>query len=230
MDSSKQTVTTAAAIVIGFTLVAAAIFFSGSPLFGASVKNTQNSNEGGTLAMSGTPKREVEELRRIYGNPDADTTIVEFSDFECPFCARLHPTLKQVVDESEGAINWEFRHLPLTSHPGALPAAIASECVGDLAGNDSFWSFVNTLFANQRALTASFLESEAIKLGVDSEAYRSCLVSEEIAQRVDTDLQTAVAQGGSGTPFSVIEFADGATKSISGALPYQNWVQALGIN
>ncbi|MFT7506892.1 MAG: protein-disulfide isomerase [Acidimicrobiales bacterium] len=231
MNNTNQTTSLAASILLGFALIAAAIYFSNTPT--SPTSPTLYVGAGGeqvAVTGAGSPKREESPLRRIYGNLEAETTIVEFSDLECSFCARLHPTLKQVVDESEGSVNWEYRHLPLTSHAGARPAAIASECVGDLAGNDAFWSYLDVIFANQRSLTPDFLEAEASQLGIDTEAYQSCLVSDEVAQRVDKDLAVAISLGGSGTPFNVVEFADGTTKVASGALPYANWAQIIGSN
>jgi protein-disulfide isomerase len=215
---------------MGFALIAAAIFFSSStsPTAGAPV--AVNNAQGGTVAENGSPKRADTELRRIYGNPDAETTIVEFSDYECPFCSRLHPTLKQVVDESEGSVNWEYRHLPLSIHATAEPAAIAAECVADIAGNDAFWSYSDILLSNQRGLTGSFLEKNAVALGVSPEEFQRCIASPEIALRVQLDTQQALALGGSGTPFNVVEFADGTTKVATGALPYANWTQILTSN
>jgi len=220
--------------MIGFALVAGAIFITAptpmTQVGGVNPEKVYADEPGGHVDVEGSPKRDTTQQRNIYGNVDAETTIVEFSDFECPFCSRLHPTLKQLVDESEGSLNWEYRHLPLASHKGARPAAIASECVADLAGNDAFWNYLDEIFANQRSLTPDFLQSQASRLGVDESAYTSCIASSEIADRVEADLQAAIKQGGSGTPYSVIEFADGSTKVVSGALPYQNWVQTLNIN
>jgi len=236
MNNTKQTLILAGSILGGFALVAAAVFFSGSSVTAPSVAMPAAAQPSAVdtgdseVAITGSPKRDNENLRRLYGNPDAETTIIEFSDYECPFCSRLHPTLKQVVDESEGSVNWEYRHLPLAMHATAEPAAIASECVGDLAGNDAFWSYSTALLANQSGMTSVFLEAEAVNLGVDAAAYQSCIASDEVASRVQDDMQRAVSIGGSGTPFSVVEFADGTTKVASGALPYVNWMQILTNN
>ena len=82
----------------------------------------------------------------IYGDEDAPITLVEFSDFECPFCARAHGTFERLVAERDD-IAWVYRHLPLESiHPNAEPAARASECIAELEGNDAFWNFADTVF------------------------------------------------------------------------------------
>ena len=159
----------------------------------------------------------------VRGNPKAPVTIVEYSDFECPFCSRIHPTLERLVAESND-VKWVYRHLPLTSiHPRALAASVASECVADLSGNDAFWSFTDTLFENQRALSTELYEATASSLGVDLDKFRKCLDSQKIAQDVRDDMAEAERIGGRGTPFSVVVTASGELVPLSGALPYETF-------
>lgn len=222
MKNTQQTITIALSIFLGFVLIALAIFFS--------PKNTQllQKNFKEEVAVDLThPQRNEGTPKREYGNTDAAITIVEFSDYQCPFCSKVHPTIKRIVDESQGEIKWEYRHLPLSIHAQAVPAALAAECVADSIGNENFWKFSDILLANQRGLTSEFLKNEAVTLGVDSSFYDTCIVSEDVKERIRNDTKTAVAMGGNGTPFSVIEFADGSTKSVSGALPYENFMQII---
>lgn len=215
---------TAVSILIGFALVAAALFFSGGisnfPLFAKYSSNDQN-------AVSTLPVREKN--RHIYGDVNAPVTIVEFSDFECPFCSKLHPTLKKIVDESGGNINWEYRHLPLPIHKHAQIAAYISECVGKVAGNESFWNFTDTLFTNQKTLSEEFLTKAALDEGVRVQELESCVNDPATRQQVATDMQTARALGGSGTPFNVVIHSDGTLQTVSGALPYENWKSILNL-
>lgn len=86
------------------------------------------------------------------GPADAEITIYEWSDYECPFCARVHPTLQQIVDTYPN-VNWVYRHLPLTTlHPQAMPAAKAALCIGQEEGNEGFWQFTDAVFADQSVL------------------------------------------------------------------------------
>lgn len=88
----------------------------------------------------------------IRGTSDASLTVVEYSDFECPFCSRHHPTLDRLVSE-DSDVRWVYRHFPLASiHPQATAAALAGECVAEQAGNDGFWYFADFIFANQQLL------------------------------------------------------------------------------
>ena len=92
----------------------------------------------------------VDQGEHIRGNTNAPLTIIEYSDFQCPYCAKFHPTMKQLTETFPGQIKWVYRHLPLTNiHSNAVPAAVASECVARLAGNDAFWEFADNLFVAQ---------------------------------------------------------------------------------
>jgi len=84
----------------------------------------------------------------VLGDKDAEITIIEFSDLDCSFCKRFHGTMHQVIDNYDN-VNWAFRHFPLLQlHPDAANKAEASECAGDLGGNDKFWEFIDTIEAS----------------------------------------------------------------------------------
>lgn len=85
------------------------------------------------------------------GPADAEITIYEWSDYECPYCARVHPSLQQVVDTYPN-VNWVYRNLPLSFHPQAMPAAKAALCIGQEKGNDAFWQFTDKVFQDQSVL------------------------------------------------------------------------------
>jgi protein-disulfide isomerase len=83
----------------------------------------------------------------IVGSPTAPIVLVEYSDFQCPYCKLIHPSLKQIVSESNGQVAWVYRQYPLYQiHPQATPAANAAECIASLGGNDAFWKFEQTIF------------------------------------------------------------------------------------
>ncbi len=87
---------------------------------------------------------EVAVTEHIFGNPDALITIVEYSDFECPYCKQFHPVLKQVVQESNGSVRWVYRHYPLHQH--SFEKLVAANCVAQIKGNDAFWKYGDLLF------------------------------------------------------------------------------------
>lgn len=223
MPNNNQTYLVTASIFIGLLLVAAAFFLSEAHT--TSGKNVDH-NQLQQLAQTGDPRREGA-YRNVYGNPDAEITIVEFSDYECPFCVRAHATIKKIVDESDRKINWEYRHLPLDIHHNALPGAIAAECVAQHLGNDAFWKYSDTIFHQQHSLSSAFFEQEAVGLGMVKETYESCIASEDVQHRVQNDVHAAHTFGANGTPHSIVYFADGSSRMVRGALPYDRWIQVL---
>ncbi|PIR53231.1 disulfide bond formation protein DsbA [Candidatus Peregrinibacteria bacterium CG10_big_fil_rev_8_21_14_0_10_49_10] len=162
----------------------------------------------------------------IRGNPKATVSLIEYSDFECPFCQRHHPTLQQALDEYGDDVNWVYRHYPLSFHPNARPSALASECVAELGGNDAFWQFADTVF--EKGAVVANLQSYAGGIGINTTAFSDCLSSEKYAEHVDGQLDEGSASGVSGTPGTIVY--NNETKEsryISGAQPYSNIKAAI---
>lgn len=159
----------------------------------------------------------------IYGSEDAPITIVEFSDFQCPYCSSFHPTLKQIVDEYPDQVRWVYKHFPLSSiHPMAQSAAEASECAGEEGGNDAFWNFADALYDNQQNLSRDTYVSIATDLGLDVKDFTECIDDRDFQEKVQSDYQRGVAAGVRGTPGSFIN-----GQSVSGAVPYENLKQII---
>ena len=96
--------------------------------------------------------RPVSESDFVLGNENGSVTVIEYSDFECPFCGRHHPTLERLVAENS-EVRWVYRHYPLASiHPQATIAAVAGECIAEQAGDEGFWQYADFIFKNQRLL------------------------------------------------------------------------------
>jgi protein-disulfide isomerase len=163
----------------------------------------------------------VSESDHMVGSPDAPIMLVEYSDFQCPFCARIHPDLKKVVEESEGQVAWVYRHYPLDSiHPEATPAALASECIAKQLGNEGFWKFADAMFADQSKMGAAHYVALAGQLGANVQQFSACVQNKEFGELVSNQAGEAQSSGASGTPFTVV-LADGkALGVIPGALPY----------
>ena len=163
----------------------------------------------------------------IVGSLTAPLVLIEYSDFQCPFCNVVHPTLKRIVDESNGQIAWVYRHLPLESlHPNARPAALASECVAEQLGNDGFWKFAGIIFADQSKMSADYYAQVAVQLGANKAKFSSCISSNKYAGVVDADSQEAQQNGGNGTPYTVLYDKKGQT-GVSGALPYNTFTSVI---
>ncbi len=219
MSEQKQNgISTGTGLVIAGILIAAAIIFSGSFAGEQKVANEGGGQDLGDLV-------EVTKEDHVYGDPKAEITFIEYSDFECPFCARFHPTMEQIVADNPD-VKWVYRHFPISSHRNARPAALASECIADLGGNEMFWEFSGFVFESIGSLSNSLYIDFAIENGVDESEFRSCLESEKFAEKVDGDFVKGQLSGVSGTPSSFVVTPDGETVPFSGALPIEN-IQAL---
>ena len=162
----------------------------------------------------------------IRGNPGAPVTLIEYSDFECPFCKSFHPTVKKALDESRGQVRWVYRHFPLDEiHPvKARKEAAASECAAELGGNDAFWKFADRFYeltpSNNKTDIDTVLPRIAREIGLDEAKFASCLASGKYDRHIEEDYQNAVASGGRGTPWTIIVSKSGKTYPLSGAQPY----------
>ncbi len=169
-------------------------------------------------------RRVSKQRDHIYGNPDAEISLIEYSDFECPFCKRFHQTPKQVVDNYGGKVNWVYRHFPLSIHnPGAQKQAEASECAGELGGNDAFWKYANALYlrtkSNGNGFPINKLVPLAKEMGLNEAEFQTCLQSERYSQRVQEDLAEGSRAGITGTPGSILlHNRTGEIKVLKGAV------------
>ena len=183
--------------------------------------NTNPTNNGaGEIALQKVTKDDW-----LQGDKKADITIVEFSDLDCPYCSNFHGTMKQIMEEYDGEVNWVYRNFPLTSlHPEAFKKAEAAECVGELGGNDKFWAFLDKMFANKTALAD--LNGVISSIGIDTNDFQNCLDSGKYTEKVKDHSSQAVAAGGRGTPYSIIIAGDQKIP-INGALPFEQIAQQL---
>jgi len=171
----------------------------------------------------------------IRGDPAAPVTLIEYSDFECPFCKRFHLTAKRLVDESKGQLRWVYRHFPLDElHPGkARKEAVASECAAEIGGNGAFWKFADRFFeltpSNNRTDIDTVLPQIAGEIGLDKAQFASCLASGKHDRRIEDDIKDAVATGGRGTPWSFVVSKSGKTYPLSGAQPYETVKQLVDL-
>ncbi len=176
-------------------------------------------NGGSALAQKALPITQEDHIR---GNPNAPLALIEFSDLQCPFCNHFHGTMQQVLREFGDKVKWVYRHFPLTSiHPEAMGAALASECVAQLGGNDAFWTFTDRVFESQAVMSANLYRQIASNLGLDMTDYDKCFSERRFQNKVQEHLDQAVAAGGRGTPYNIIVGEKGNVFPFSGALPFE---------
>jgi len=132
-----------------------------------------------------------------FGPKDAKVTIVEWSDFECPFCSRVGPSLKQIKETYPKDVRVVFRHQPLSFHPNAKPAAEASMAAHE---QGKFWEYHDKLFQNQKALDRANLEKYAQELGLNMGQFKAALDSGKFRAKVEADASAGAAVGANGTP------------------------------
>jgi protein-disulfide isomerase len=143
-------------------------------------------------------------------------TIVEFSDFQCPFCTRVEPTIEAVLKEYDGKVRVVWRNNPLPMHPNAIPAAEAAMAAFAQGGNEKFWAMHGKLFANQQALGRPDLERYAGELGLDLDSFKQALDQRAAQKQIAADQALAQRMGASATPAF---FVNG--RFLSGAQPLE---------
>ena len=169
----------------------------------------------------------------VFGARDAPISLIEYSDFECPYCKRFHKVAQRLVAAMPGEVNWVYRHFPLEFHnPGAQKQAEASECVAELGGNGAFWQYIDTLYDRTRSggqgFPASALAPLAAEIGLDRTAFSECLDSERMARRVKVQHQGGISAGIRGTPGNVlIHNQTGEVEVFSGAASFEQMKGAV---
>ncbi|HJL41591.1 MAG TPA: thioredoxin domain-containing protein [Myxococcales bacterium LLY-WYZ-16_1] len=144
------------------------------------------------------PKASFElEGRPFKGPKDAKVTVVEFSDFQCPYCSRAVPAVERLVKEFPEDVKVYFLHFPLSFHEQAMPAAMAAECAHR---QGEFWPMHDKLFENQRALGDDKYAAWAEEIGLDKDAFASCMDDAAVKKRVQRDMAMGRQAGVSGTP------------------------------
>lgn len=172
---------------------------------------------------------------KILGNPNAEIIIVEYSDFECPYCKIFHKTMQDVMYEygRSGKVAWIFRHFPLESiHKNAKGAAIASECVYRLGGNEKFWNYTDNLFASStEILNKENLEKIALDMEISEEQYNTCINNPEITKKIDSDIADGKLiyenDPNFGTPYSFIITKSGIQTKVIGAQPFSKMKELI---
>ena len=224
MNESQNKLTVPISIIIAGVLIAGAVFYSSSK---SSVGTTQGSNPtqqagGGAEQAVATVAASADD-DAVLGDPNAPVTLIEFSDFQCPFCRKFYKeTLPQIKKEYilTGKAKLVYRDFPLVQiHPGATPAAEGAECAKD---QGKFWEMHDAIFDEQEKLgsgtiqfTSDDVKKWAANIGLDTSKFNQCLDSGKYKQEVEKDLADGSASGVNGTPATFIN-----GRLVSGAQPF----------
>jgi len=146
-------------------------------------------------------------------------TVVEFSDFQCPFCRQAQPVLAQLLSAYGDDLQLAYKHFPLSFHLRALPAAVAAECA---RAQGRFWEMHDRIFDQQPALDDATLAAHAAAAGLDVASWQSCLATAEPAARVEADRAAGAAAGVRGTPTFLVN-----GRAVVGAVPYAQLAAAV---
>ncbi|MFH1326229.1 MAG: DsbA family protein [Candidatus Falkowbacteria bacterium] len=203
--------------VIGF-LVMLGLYFKdnkSSEVAGETEQNQEeeqpNQPEKPTLA-----EFNITENDHIRGNFDAPITIVEFSDFQCPYCDKFHVTMKKVMETYPDKVRWVYKHFPLDSiHPLARQTAEASECAND---QEKFWEYADKIYENQADISADTIKSMAKEIGLNMTNFNSCIDDGKYKDKVNTDYQEGLSKGVRGTPGN---FVNGDVTLAPGAVEFE---------
>ena len=153
------------------------------------------------------------------GSASAPIEMIEFSDFQCPFCLRADPTVRQVLSTYGDRIRFVYRHYPLPNHPNARPAAEAAACAGE---QDKFWAYHDKLFAEQGRLQDADLKQNAAALGLDTSKFAACVDGHKSKAKVDEDIEAGREAGVDGTPAFFIN-----GRALSGAQPFETFKRII---
>lgn len=165
--------------------------------------------------IEGTPTR---------GNPNAKVVIVEFSDFDCPYCLKSQKTTRELREKYKDKIKWVFKDFPLDFHQNAMNIHIAGKCIYKLKP-EKFWDFFDAIFSEKRTqedLKKESLERKALALGVSQKEYQNCVSDPNIKSEVDKNIQEGSKLGVSGTPTFFIN-----GRRLVGAVPIQEFEKII---
>jgi protein-disulfide isomerase len=224
----------AVGILVGYMVWGrnAAVTASPAPVAAADQPAVNNAPAAGVI-VSPTPQRYVRYEIPTEGFPslgpdDAEIVIVEFSDYQCPFCSRFHDqTYRALLDAYPGQIRFVYRNLPLSFHQNAMPAAEAAMCAGD---QDAYWEMHDKLFENQASLNNQegmvldqpTYNQYATELGLDVTVFEECMTSHRHVQAIQDDMEFSQSLGVQSTPTF---FINGL--AIVGAQPLANFQQLI---
>jgi len=183
--------------------------------------NTVGTNDPGTNSApvpSGTVPT-VTNDDHIKGDKNAKITLIEYSDFQCPFCGAFYPTVNQVLEKYKGKVRLVYRHFPLSFHPNAQPAALAAECANE---QGKFWEFADAFFAHQDKLGDDYYKELAQTNKLNLQKFNDCYSSKKYLNKVQAQAKAGGDAGVDGTPGTFVVDQKGNAIPLKGAVPFES--------
>jgi len=225
-------------LLVGFSIVSLLInIVFGYLLFGSSApKETVSAKDNQVVVNNPEPRApsaptpvqptgpvqdfKITKNDNVRGNFNAPITLVEYSDFECPYCGRIYPTFKQLLNDYPNQVRLVYKYFPLSFHPNAQKAAEAAECASE---QGKFWEYHDKLFDNQAGgFSIANFKQWADDLNLNTNKFNDCLNTGKYAQKVQADEADGQNRGVQGTPAT---FVNG--QLISGAVPYESFKSVI---
>ena len=191
------------------------------------VANSDNANPAEVPAETAKDVDPVSDADHVRGDRNAKIALIEYSDFECPFCKRFHSAAQQAIEEYDGKLMWVYRHFPLAElHSQAPKQAEAVECAFKIGGDKAFWALTDKIYEvtpGNNGLDMTTLPALAAGVGVNQAQFKTCLDSGEMKEIVDANYQSGLKAGVTGTPGNILLNTEtGETTLIPGAVPYES--------
>jgi len=217
--------------VLPITIVVAGLIIAGGVFLAGKAQVPSNTNNGTSQDITFRP---VDSTDHILGNPNSTVKVIEYADLECPYCKQFQTTMHQVMSfyGQSGNVAWVYRPFPLGQiHSKAPKEAEAAECAGDQGGNTAFFAYIDRLYEvtpGENNLDPAQLPIIAKDVGLNVDAFNTCLSSGKNAAKVQASYADAIAAGGQGTPYILVT-VKGSSDAIplSGAQPYDSMRAAI---
>ncbi len=188
-------------------------------------KALTNDSPAGSVTKTATVTPKITKADHIRGNKNATLALIEYSDLECPFCKRFHPTMMQVLETYKDKVMWVYRHFPLSFHANAQKEAEATECANEQGGEEAFWKYVDKIFEKTTSNGTGFALDQLVplakELGLDGVKFKDCLDKGKFTKFVQEQMTQGQNEGVTGTPGTVVlNTKTNKTQIIPGALPF----------
>ncbi len=216
------------AVVIAGVFIAASILLKNGPININWGNPSPQALQTGAIGVENLDNlKPITAEDHVIGNPDAPVKVIEYADFECPYCKGFELTMRRIINEygKDGKVAWVFRHFPLYQiHTKAQKEAVATECAAELGGQQGFWKFADRFYeltpSNDQTDIVTVLPQIARELGLNEAQFATCLTSGKYDKHIEADYQNAIAIGGTGTPWNIVVAPNGKKYSLAGGQPY----------